>query len=207
MATSNHSWLDWAVELQSLAQAGLYYCHNYFDRERYTRIREISAEMLAAHTDASPEEIMQLFCSETGYQTPKLDTRCAIIQGEKILLVHESRGGWAMPGGWCEVNKSPAANAVKEAKEEAGLDIRVDKIIAVQDRDLHNHPLYANKVCVLFYLCTPLGGEFVPNVETTESRWFGESELPDLSEERNTEEQIAMCFAAARDPEWQTRFD
>lgn len=72
-------WLEWAIELQSLAQAGLTYGKDIFDRERYERIREISAEIMAYKTDIPVQKVKDLFCNETGYQTPKLDTRAAIF--------------------------------------------------------------------------------------------------------------------------------
>ena len=134
----NEKWLQWAVELQALAQAGLTYGKDVYDRERYQRIREIAAELLAAKTGLSMEQVTGLFCEEAGYQTPKLDTRAAIFQDDKILLVHENDGTWCLPGGWCDVNISAAENVVKEVKEEAGLDVRADLVIAVQDREKHN---------------------------------------------------------------------
>jgi ADP-ribose pyrophosphatase YjhB (NUDIX family) len=203
----NAKWLQWAVELQSMAQAGLYYGEDPFDRERYKRIREIAAEMLANQSELPTETVKELFCSETGYQTPKLDTRAAIFQDGKILLVREKSGRWSLPGGWVEVNLSVKENAVKEVKEEAGLDATADFVIAVQDREKHNRPVYPWKVCKIFVRCSVQGGTFQPNTETTESRYFAQEELPELAEEKNTREQIAMCFAAEQAEHWETWFD
>lgn len=203
----NEQWLQWAVELQALAQAGLTYGKDVYDRERYQRIREISAEILAAKSGLPMEQVQDLFCGESGYQTPKLDTRAAVFQGDKILLVHENDGTWCLPGGWCDVNISAAENVVKEVKEEAGLDVRADLVIAVQDREKHNRPVYANKICKIFFLCTALGGEFVPNSETTETGYFGLEELPVLATAKVTEAQIKMCFEAKNAEHWVTRFD
>lgn len=163
--------IEWAKELQSLAQAGLFYGRDIYDKERYQRIREISAEMMLTRADIPVEKIKGLFCSDEGYQTPKLDTRAAIFSDEKILLVCE-KGKWSLPGGWCEFNLSPADNIVKETKEEAGLDVRVEKVIAIQDRDKHNPPPYAYGVVKIFYLCKALGGKFTKNIETSESGFF-----------------------------------
>ena len=80
-------WVRWAMELQSLAQAGLFYGKDIFDKERYTRIREIAAEMLAHMSQIPVETVTGLFCNEVGYQTPKIDTRAAIFRDGKILLV------------------------------------------------------------------------------------------------------------------------
>ena len=150
-------WLDWAVELQSIAQAGLYYGKDRFDRERYQRIRDIAAEMMARKTGISPEKVRDLFCCETGYQTPKLDTRAAIFQGETVLLVQETDGRWSLPGGWVDAGLSVKENTIKEVREEAGLTVTADRIIAVQDREKHNLPVYAHKICKVFVLCTLLG--------------------------------------------------
>lgn len=205
--SSGMKWLDWARELQSLAQAGLYYTENNFDRERYERIREISAEMVSLQTDIPLEKVKDLFCSESGYQTPKLDTRAAIFQGEKILLVRERNGTWSLPGGWVDADISVRENVIKEAKEEAGLDVIPELVIAVQDREKHNHPVYAYKIIKIFVLCTAAGGEFQANIETLESRYWGLDELPGLSEDKNTEEQIRMCFDAHHSEHWKTLLD
>ena len=198
--------VKWAEELQSLAQAGLFYGHDIYDKERYQRIREISAEMMLMRADVPTEKIMGLFCGDEGYQTPKVDTRAAIFKDGKILLVCE-QGKWSLPGGWCEFNLSPAENIIKETKEEAGLDVVVKMVIAIQDRDKHNPPPYAYGVVKIFYLCEVLGGEFVANIETSESRYFSKDELPPLFEAKCNEEQIQMCFEAYQSKDWTVVFD
>lgn len=203
----NEKWLEWAVELQSLAQAGLTYGKDVYDRERYERIRDISAEILSYKTDISVEKVKNLFCNEVGYQTPKLDTRAAVFEHEKILLVKENNGKWSLPGGWVDVNLSVKENTVKEVKEESGLDVTADRIIAIQDRDRHNLPVYAYGVCKIFVLCSVLGGEFEKNIETTEFRYFNKAELPELATEKNTKEQIDMCFNAYYNKDWIVEFD
>lgn len=203
----NKQWLQWAIELQSLAQAGLTYGKDVYDHERYERIREISAEILAHMTDIPLDKVKSLFCNESGYQTPKIDTRAAIFKDGKILLVRENNGKWSLPGGWCDVNVSVGENTVKEVKEESGLDVVADRVIAIQDRKRHNLPVYAYGVCKVFMQCTVIGGHFEHNIETTEYRYFAESELPELATEKNNEEQVKMCFTAYRSDNWVTQFD
>lgn len=197
-----------AMEIQSLAQAGLAYTSNVYDIERYERLREISAEMISEKSNMSLEKVKDLFCNETGYQTPKIDTRAAVFKDGKILLTHENNGTWALPGGWCDVLESVKSNTIKEVKEETGLDVETIKIIAVQDRNKHNKPIYAYGVCKIFVLCNLIGGEFVKNIETTETGYFSLDEIPDnLAEEKTNKEQIEMCFEAYKDVNWQTQFD
>ena len=201
-------WLKWAIEIQSLAQSGLAYTDNVYDIERYERLREISAEMLAEKTDLSIEKVKDLFCNETGYQTPKIDTRAVIFKDNKILLTHENNGTWSLPGGWCDVLESVKSNTIKEVKEETGLDVEAIKVIAIQDRNKHNKPIYAYGVCKVFVLCNVIGGKFIPNIETTEIKYFSLEELPNnLAEEKTNREQIEMCFKSYTDKNWQTQFD
>ena len=203
----SEKWLEWAVALQSLAQAGLHYGKDPFDLERYEQIRTIAAEMISYKTEIPPEKVKNLFCNEVGYQTPKLDSRAAIFQDEKILLVKERNGTWALPGGWVDVELSVKENTIKEVKEEAGLDVTAVLVIAVQDREKHNLPVYAYKVCKIFILCTVAGGRFEPNIETLESRYFSLDSLPALAQEKSNAEQIQMCFDAYHARNWQTLLD
>lgn len=200
-------WLDWAVELQSLAQSALYYCKDKFDIERFERIREISAEMLSEVSGLPIEKVKEIFCNEVGFQTPKLDCRAAIFKEDKILLVQENNKTWSLPGGWVDVDQSVKQNTIKEVKEEAGLDVTADRVIAVQDREKHNLPIYAYKVCKVFVQCSVIGGAFQENIETIQSRYFSLDELPPLAEEKNTKEQIEMCFQAYHSKHWETMFD
>lgn len=201
-------WLKWAIEIQSLSQIGLAYTKDVYDRERYERLREISAEMLAKKTEVSIEKVKDLFCHETGYQTPKLDTRAAIFRNNKILLVHENNGTWSLPGGWCDVLESVKSNTEKEVREETGLNVKAVKIISIQDRNKHNNPVYAYGVCKIFVLCEVINGKFVENIETTEIRYFSLQDLPhNLAEEKTNKEQIEMCFKAYLNENWQTQFD
>ena len=203
----NLKWLDFAIELQSLAQAGLAYGKDPYDLERYQRIREIAAEMMSIKTGFGLEHVKSVFCNEKGYQTPKIDTRAAIIEQGKILLIEERNGSWALPGGWCDVNLSVRANTIKEVREETGLDVEAVRLIACQDRNKHNTPPYAYGICKVFVLCRKIGGVFAENLETISSRYFALDALPNLALEKNTPEQIKMCFEAEAAEQWETMFD
>ena len=203
----NQKWLDWAVELQALAQAGLFYSKDIYDIERFQRIRDIAAEMLTEPSGLPVERVKDLFCNEIGYQTPKLDTRAAVFQDDRILLVQEKNGLWSLPGGWVDVDLSIGENTIKEVKEEAGLDVNPKSIIAIQDRKKHNPQIYAYNICKVFVLCELLGGEFQENSETIASGYFSMDNLPPLSENKTTVMQIQMCFDAHCARQWETLFD
>lgn len=204
----NDNLLDDIIELQSLAQAGLYYGHDEFDKERYQRIREISAHLLSIYTQMPIAKVNELFCNEVGYQTPKLDTRAAIFnECNEILLVQEKDGLWSLPGGWVDVTTSVLENTEKEVKEEAGLDVKASRIVAIMDRDKHNLPRYIYKVIKIFVLCEVQNGSFEKNIETIDSQYFDIYHLPSLATAKNNQEQIELCLKAHLDPHWQTYFD
>ena len=177
-----------------------------FDKERFERIREISAEIMANKTGFSLEKVKSLFCNEVGYQTPKLETRAVIFKENKILLVKE-KDKWALPGGWLDYNETVASNTIKEVKEEAGLDVVPIKIISIQNRNMHNYPQYAYEICKVFVMCMEKGGCFQENKETTESNYFSLDNLPKLDEDKNVYEQIKMCFDAYESENWNVIFD
>ncbi|HFI0666691.1 TPA: NUDIX hydrolase N-terminal domain-containing protein [Streptococcus suis] len=203
-------WLDWAVRLQAIAQTGLAYGKDVYDIERFEEVRQIAAEMLVEPSGQPLEVVKELFCNESGYQTPKLDTRAAIFQDNKILLVQENDGLWSLPGGWCDVDQSVKDNVikeVKEVKEEAGLEVEAERVVAILDKHKNNPAKSAHRVTKVFILCKVIGGEFQPNSETIGSAYFELNDLPQLSLGKNTPEQIALCFEASHAKHWETRFD
>lgn len=200
-------WLDLAQELQFLAQGGLAYTKDKFDKERFERIRDMSAEMISLQSDLPVETVKNLFCNETGFQTPKIDSRGAVFKDDQILLVQESDGRWSIPGGWVDVNCSVKENTIRELQEEAGIEAKAIKVIAIQDRNLHNYPRYAYGITKIFIECEYISGDFVRNIETIDSGYFSLDSLPELATEKVNEEQIKMCFAAHYDKHWQCLCD
>jgi len=207
-------WLIWARRLQALAQSGLAYTKNPFEIERYNAVREIAFEILAAGSELALDEVRDLFSGEEGYATPKVDVRGVVFRPDlssgrdSILLVRELRDGlWTLPGGWADVNDSPAEATVREVYEESGYQTRAVKLLACYDRSKHGHPPYGFHIYKLFFQCQLLGGEASGSIETADAGFFREDEIPALSLPRVTPEQIARFFAHRRHPEWPTDFD
>ncbi|MCC8021212.1 MAG: NUDIX hydrolase N-terminal domain-containing protein [Akkermansia sp.] len=206
-APARDRYLDRIFELQMIAQAGLAYSRDPFDIDRFRRLRRMAAEMLGEEAGLSTETVSGLFCNEEGYPTPKLDSRAAVFDAAgRILLVRErSDGTWSLPGGWVDSNLSVAENLVKEVREEAGLDVVPGKFVALLDRNRHNVPPFAYGIAKAFMICEAAEGRFAPSLETDASGYFSLDSLPaPLSVNRNTKEQIALCFLARKDPHWQT---
>jgi ADP-ribose pyrophosphatase YjhB (NUDIX family) len=208
--TYDPQWLRWAKQLQAIAQNGLTYAENHYDRERYLQLRHVAAEMFAAGADAEVARVLARLEVEEGYATPKVDVRGAVFRNGKILLVRElaDQGRWTLPGGWADPNDSPSAAVEREIYEEAGLEARAVKLIGVYDRSRHPHdPPYPQHVYKLFFLCEIVGGALQGSHETGEGAFFTAGALPELSIARVTPGQIARCFAHLRDPVLPTEFD
>lgn len=205
-------WLVWARELQAIAQTGLSFAMNAYDRERYSAIRSLAARMMVTHSDADFVRVEALFAEQTGYATPKVDVRGAVIdEHERILLVREiaDSGRWTMPGGWADVNQSPSESVVREVREEAGLEVAVRKLAAAYDRARQGHtPPHPFHVYKLFFICDVIGGAPAAGLETSEVAFFGENEIPDdLSVARVLPRQITRMFEHARHNDLPTDFD
>ena len=205
----NDVWKQWAQELQFLAQCSLAYSKDKFDRERSERIREIACEMLSFKYDLPIEKIKMDFASEIGYQTPKVETRAAIIKDNKILLVKEQLDGkWALPGGYQDVNVSVRENVIKEASEEAGAVVQPLKVVAVLDYNRHHHVNFPLGMVKIFVLCEYINHSFNENTETLGAEFYSLDDLPELSLTRTTKKQLEMCFECYKNPEnWDTIFD
>lgn len=201
-------WLDWAKELQAIAQAGLTYSKDMYDIERFEMIRDLSIEMMAKQTGTPQKVVKELFANETGYATPKVDVRAVIFKGNKILMVKENLDGhWALPGGWADIGLTAKEVAVKEVREEAGYNVQPIKLLAVLDKKCHPHPPSPYHVYKLFIQCEITGGIGESGMETSDVGFFAEDELPPLSVERNTESQIKQMFDCVKEPNVPTYFD
>jgi ADP-ribose pyrophosphatase YjhB (NUDIX family) len=204
-------WLLWARELQAIAQTGLAFTRDPYDRERYQRLRGLTASIMTGHTQRDVQPIEALFAGGTGYATPKLDVRGAVFRDSRLLLVQETADGdrWTLPGGWADVNESPSESVVKEVREESGFNVHVTKLAAVWDRARHPHvPPYAFDIWKLFFVCEITGGEARGGLETSAVEFFVEDELPrDLSISRVLLPQLQRMFEHMRRPELPTDFD
>jgi len=201
-------WLVWASRLQSIAQAGLTFGENQYDLDRYQQIRILSVEILQEYTGISNERIRDLFASGTGYETPKVDVRASVFKDGRILMVREKiDGAWSLPGGWADVNTSVSESAVRECLEEAGARVKPKRVIIIHQADKHYDFPYPFTIYKIFVECELIENSFSANTETLAADFFAIDSLPPLSNERNTREQIEICFEAKKHELFETVFD
>lgn len=200
-------WLAWAREMQAIAQIGLHFSQDAFDRERYTRIRELAAEITQHHTGLALPEILENFSLQPGYATVKVDVRGAVLRDGKLLMVQDfSDQRWCMPGGWADVGDSPAAMVEREVWEESGFEVKARKLLAVLDAN-QREPLHFHHSYKLLFLCELIGGEASISEETLAVEFFPLEALPEFSPMRTNTRHITLLQAHLKDPQRPTDFD
>ena len=201
-------WLNWARTIQALAQTGLTYAANPFDRERYQKLHDLAVEIFAAHTAETAVTLEQWFKVQPGYATPKIDVRAACFRDGKILLVREkSDGKWCLPGGWADVGDVPSEAAMREVREESGFECMARKVIGVFDANRGGEPFSAFHAFKVIFLCEITGGNPNSDHEIIGVDFFAPEAIPPLSSNRTNEAWLRECFAHLDDPARPTAFD
>jgi len=200
--------LTWARKVQAIAQNGLLFTQDPFDRERYTQLQDLVDAIISAELEIPIGKAKALWEKEEGYATPKVDVRGGVFDGEKVLLVRErSDSRWSLPGGWVDVNDAPSEAVVREIFEESGYRARAVKLAALVDRNRHPHPPSAHHIYKLFFLCELTGGSPAVSSETDAVDFFPVHSLPQLSTGRTLGSQIERLYAHHLNPDLPTYFD
>ena len=202
-------WLTIARELQAIAQTGLTFTKDRFDILRYERLRELASELMAHGSGSDKDKIVELLRGESGYATPKVDVRGAAFKDGQVLMVREiSDGLWTLPGGWADVNQSPAECVVREIFEESGFEVRAVKLAAVRDYHKAGHPkVPLHSQYRIYFICEITGGAATPSNETSEVAFFERRALPPLSLGRTLPAQVERLYEHWQHPELPADFD
>jgi 8-oxo-dGTP pyrophosphatase MutT (NUDIX family) len=199
------------MRLAALAQSGLTYASSDYEIDRYQQVRALAADLLALVSDRPVDELMLELGRDTGYATPKVDVRGALVdEQERFLFMRErSDRRWSLPGGWADPLDSPIQAVVREIREETGYGAEVVKLVACWDRDLQgNVPRLPVSVYKLFFLCRATGEVGSPAaLETLDIGWYSIDALPPLSVGRVNERQLRRVLAHHRDPSLPTELD
>jgi ADP-ribose pyrophosphatase YjhB (NUDIX family) len=190
-------WLKWAREIQSIGQTGLHFAENQYQEERFSRLLEISAEIISDHSNLDRSEMIQVFNQQIGYATPRVDVRGAVFRDKKLLFVREiADGGWTMPGGWADVGDVPSEAVEREVLEESGFEVKTRKVIGVYDAN-RTGPLEIFHAFKIVFLCDIVSGEPRVSSETSAVEFFAQEDIPGtLSGERTKMRHIQDAFLA-----------
>ncbi|MEN9918587.1 MAG: hypothetical protein RL662_1023 [Bacteroidota bacterium] len=194
--------IEIAKKIRAMTQTGLVYADNEYQNERYNELIHLANQMTALVSGHEISCIEKSFHVETDYVTPMVDIRAVVFnEADEILLVQERADGrWAMPGGWADVGYSPAEVAIKEVKEETGLDVQVAQLLAIHDKRCHPHPPHTHYVYKIFILCRITGGAFTTAFDIIDKGFFAQNALPPLSEERTLKSQIDLMYSYKNAP-------
>ena len=201
-------WLEWAREIQQLSQTGLAFAKTEYEKKRYKRLTELTAEMIDYYTQLDRDSVEKVFMKQPGYATPKIDVRAAVIKDGKILLVQEkSDERWAMPGGWADVGNIPSEVAIRETEEESGFVVKPIKVVGVYDANREGGYLEFFHAFKIVFLCDPISGEAKPSDETIDVKYFSFEELPPLSMNRTNNNHLEEIQLHINDSNRQAYFD
>jgi len=191
----NDELLAFIKKVQAISQTGLSFSTDPYAIENYEELKAASVEMLQKYSGLSAIE-SDLY-RDYHYPTPQPAVRTLIIEEGKILFVQEKESGlWSLPGGWCDVDQTPVSNAIKEAWEESGYTIACTRLLGLFDRRNYvKRSLY--DVYCFYFLGNVVGGQPMPNHETTAVEWFAIDELPPLSR-KNSFEEITKAYEVYR---------
>jgi ADP-ribose pyrophosphatase YjhB (NUDIX family) len=189
--------LQWARKVQAIAQNGLTFTRDPFDRERYEQLQELVTTILTSHLPITPDQLQALWVGDDGYATPKIDVRGGVFDQDKVLLVRErSDGKWTLPGGWVDIGDGPSFAVEREIREESGYLAKAVKLAALFDKNnpAHGHPPGIHHIYKLFFLCEITGGTPTTSNETDGVDFFPVSSLPPLSTGRATQSEIERLY-------------
>lgn len=201
--------LEEIKRLKAIADTGLLYAQNEYDRERYLELREMSFRLLHTISNHPVEALKQHLPLATDYPTAKVDIRGLVLSPDKrILLVKEMADGkWSLPGGWADVGHSPKETVIKEIKEETGLNATVKRLLAVFDKKKHPHPPQPFYVYKLVFWCEATTAEIKNGFDVLDVQYFPFDALPALSEDRILTSQIALLYQRVVAGETECLFD
>ena len=195
----NTDFLNEIKRLKSIADIGLLYCKNEYDKERYLELQQISFNLLNKFSGQSIEDLHFILPTAKDYPTAKVDIRgLALSADNKILLVRETADDkWSLPGGWADIGYSPKETIVKEFKEETGLDVDAERLLAVFDKKMHAHPPQPFYVYKMVFYCKIVSSHLIKGFDISDVQYFQIDNLPALSEDRILKSQLELLYKKA----------
>lgn len=165
-------------ELRAMAQQGLNFTEDPYDRERYERILELVHLYYGEALDLPPPEVRERLGDELGQMTPKVGANAAIFDsdGRVLLMKRAGTDAWCLPGGAVKLGESPEETAVREVREETGLAVEAVELIDAYART--PQPTVPHHSVVLTYTCDVLDGELRLSPEGDALRYWPLEDVP-----------------------------
>ena len=170
---SSNNILGLLAELRNMAQGGLHYATNPFDRERYQRLLELAAGEYSDLTGLSKEQLIAQFTKDIGHNTAKVGVIGAVYsdEGHILLIKRPDSRLWCMPCGMADMDETVEECVQREVKEETGLEVQVDCLVDVFSILAGNYGLSHTAYCIMYH-CIPTGGELTTSLESEEVGYY-----------------------------------
>ena len=165
--------LEFIEELRSIAQLGLNYTKDPFDKERFQRLLELTSLRYSELSNIPIDNIIKRFQNELGHVTPKVGVDAAIFNKDgKIFLTKRNDDHlWCLPCGWTELNESPQESLKRELLEEVNLKAEIKSIIEIFTRLPGTYGQPHTSYHVLYY-CIALDNNLKTTEEVSEYGYF-----------------------------------
>ena len=85
--------LQWARKVQAIAQNGLEFTQDSFDRDRFQQLQQLVSTILTSEVGITPGQLKGLWLGDEGYATPKVDVRGGVFKQDTVLMVRERSDG------------------------------------------------------------------------------------------------------------------
>lgn len=202
-----------ADELRALANAGLRWCQNGYDRERYEKTLRLSARIVSTLENRVEEDVLAEYNGNLAHLSPVLCVEAAVVRDGKILLIQRADDHtWAIPGGLLEVGESPASGAERELWEEAGVRGKAVRLLGIYDTRFW--PAASRmQLCIHLFLMETDDDPMLHTGRNDESSlaetlavgWFSPDALPKMHVSHDR--RVAEIFRMLGEGEQKTYFD
>lgn len=185
--------------ITAIGRTGLTYATNVYDRQRYEQLMALAAAWYGEALDLPPGDVRERLAKDLKAITPKVGADAAIFdaEGRILLMKRTDNKRWCMPCGLEEVGESPAECAVREAKEETGLDVRVVQLVDVFTR-LPRAEYTPYTLVSVVYLCEVVGGELRSSHEDLGLQWWRIDDVPEWHADQEMQARAAREIWLAR---------
>ncbi len=197
-------------EIRAISIEGLTYAKDKYDVERYRKLMEITAKKYSEIINLPKNKIISKLRKEIGCITPKLGIDVAITNkdNEVLILKRTDDNNWSLPCGWLDIGEKPFDTAIRESKEETGINIEPLGYIAITEKGPHIYSNLTHQVNIL--VVTKTVEKETPiclSHEHSEYKWINEDEAKIINWHPGHERLVKPIFNFIKDNQYISHFE
>lgn len=184
--------LEFIDQIRAIAQTGLHYTKDEYDRERYDKLLCLVSAAYSEITDMPIQIIIDRLRKDIGYATCKIGVQGALFdENGRILLEKRSDDGlWGLPSGWVDVGETPEITVEKEFIEETSLKVKAKNFLGYFCRKAGDFGDIHSSVLLLFY-CQYESGQIVLSHECEDAGYFYIKDVYDWHKDHRVQAELA----------------